>query len=442
MELQLNSALVQKLTLTPQLRQSVEILQMSSFDLTTYMQERALENPFIEISGDSFAPIQVGSSRGTASIDQGRMLQHHSSEELTLETVLLEQLNELQLDKTVYRLCKLIIGSLDERGYLAKEMGWMAEQMATSMETVRMATGIIQLMEPYGVAAASLEECLLIQMERLGEKDSLVLELVKHELNHIAQGRLLQLASKYSVSLTEIQTAVDKISMLNPNPGAAYQQEKIHYIKPDLLLKCQPDGSYELGILEASTPTVTISSIYMDMMKCQHDKNTAQYLRNNWKAAKWLLQSISQRKSTLLQVGQAIFAYQTDFCMSGTSQMRPMSLKHIAQKVQLHESTICRAVNGKYVRTPWGLFELKHFFTSAIRHTDGEDVSALRVKDSIRHLIKEEDKAAPLSDQKITDLLRRDGILIARRTVTKYREQLHLYTAAERKRQRSSCKFK
>lgn len=438
MELTLSAVQTQKLSITPQLKQSMEILQMSSLDLNAFILEQTADNPFVELNSDHYKARtrQISGSVSTAQSDW--WLNRSYDSEVSLEMTLLEQLNFLQLDRLVYRLCILVIGSLDENGYLIQQKEWIADSTGVTLEQVDHAVLIIQSLEPKGIAASSLEECLLLQMDHQAEAGSLatgslIRDLIQNDLADIAAGKIQQLAKKYGVDTACIQQAINRITRFNPKPGSLFSTEKPQYVIPDLQLSIK-DGQMKLAIKEASVPVISLNRCYIDMMKKNDSKEVTDYLKKRWQAADWFMQCIEQRKKTLLKVAGAIFDKQAEFCRNGPAFIQPLSMKQIADVLQIHESTVSRTVSNKYVMTLWGLFKLKHFFTSSIKQQEGGFVSALQMKEQIREAISRENKRFPLSDQKITDLLQAAGFDISRRTVAKYREQIKILPAAQRKR--------
>jgi RNA polymerase sigma-54 factor len=440
MELTLSAIQSQKLLITPQFKQSMEILQMSSIDLKAFILEQTADNPFVELNSDHHN-VRTRKITGSAkSAESDWWLNRSYDSEISLEMMLLEQLNFLQLDRVTYRLCTLVIGSLNENGHLIQQQEWIADSTGVTLEQVEHAVHIIQSLEPSGVAASSLEECLLLQLDRLEDTNShapnslsLARNLICNDLADIAAGKIQQLAKKYAIDTTSIHQSIDCITRLNPKPGALYSTEKPHYIIPDLQLTIK-DGLMELAIKEASIPVISLNRFYINMMNKSDSKEVSDYLKKRWQSAEWFMQCIEQRKKTLLKVAGAIFDKQAEFCRNGHSFIQPLSMKQIADILQIHESTVSRTVSNKYVMTPWGLFKLKHFFASLIKHKEGVCVSALHMKQQIREAISNEDKMSPYSDQKITDLLQAGGFDISRRTVAKYREQMNILVAAQRKR--------
>ncbi|WP_054027518.1 RNA polymerase factor sigma-54 [Bacillus sp. FJAT-28004] len=430
MELSLNGKQEQKLLLTPQMRQSMEVLQMSVWDLSELIKQQSMDNPFIELKpAKDFSGLHQASSTG---LDWWLDVDHPN--EPALESVLIEQLTYMKLDHTVLVVCRWIIGNLDEKGYLLYDKDEISTLTGTSLRHVDEAVGVIQGLEPYGVGASTLTECLILQLRHLHNSDPLVVKLVQHDLLRIAEGKLRLLAEKYETEVAVINAAIAKIKSLNPKPGALYSREKPQYIMPDLKLM-HIAGEYKVFLVNSFLPEITLNDSYMNLMKQNVSRDIQLYLKKNWHAAKGIIDSIERRKATLLKVSSVIFELQAEFCVKGSVHIRPMTMKQIAEVLQVHESTISRAISHKYIRTPWGLFELKHFFSSSIKHADGTTISSVYTKDRIREYISAEKQASPLSDQQIASLLQSEGLLISRRTVTKYREQMNLQSSKRRKKQ-------
>jgi RNA polymerase sigma-54 factor len=418
----------QKLQITPQMRQSMEILHMSALELNDYIKQQSVDNPFIELHPAKEMPISRYA--GSAQPDWWQNLD--LSGQSTLESVLLEQLAYMELDRAALALCSWIIGNLDDKGYLLQSKEEISVVKGIPLAQVCDAVSIVQSLEPYGVGASTLAECLILQLRQQQESDLLVYSLVQHDLVSIAQGKLKQLADKYETELADIKAAIATISSLNPRPGALYSREKPQYIIPDLQLR-QLEGKYEVVLEQASLPHITLNHSYHSMLEQNASKDVHRYLTQHWQAAKRLTDSIERRKMTLLRTAGVMFEMQAAFCQKGISLIQPMTMKQVAEALRMHESTVSRAINHKYIRTPWGLYELKYFFTSSIHHTDGSMVSAIYMKERMRVFITSEKPDAPLSDQQIVSLLAGEGLLISRRTVTKYREQMNIMSSMGRK---------
>ncbi len=433
MELALSAILQQKQNITTEMRQSLEILQMSYLDLNRFLLEQAEDNPFLEYTSKQWIPSQNPLQSSASMHDNDWWLNVYQDSETSLEAALMEQIKYMDFDSVMLRICKFIIGNLDERGYLMYDAEGIARHLQVGVDQVRAAIKLIQGIEPIGLAASTLEECLLIQLDYEPGEHALARSLIEFDLKEIAKGKMQQLAKKYNVSISDIQNAKDHITKLDPKPGARFNKEKPQYIIPDLILRKNQD-QYEVMVDEATVPVVSLSSFYVKMMDRNDSKEWKQYLKEQWQTAKKVIYSLNQRNLTLIRVASVIFDIQSEFCAKGPAHIIPLSMKEVANILQVHESTVSRTVNHKYVSTPWGIYELKHFFTSSIMQTNGTTVSAIQTKEQIREIIENEDCRKPLSDQKIAEKLKQAGIEISRRTVTKYREQMNILSTTQRKR--------
>lgn len=425
MEISLTALQDHKMLLTPHMRQSMEILHMSSLDLHELVKRQANENPFIELK-------YTKESRRVSTSNNDWWLNADHSASVTLESVLLEQIACMKLDRTLKILCKWIIGNLDAKGYLPYTKEEISAIQGSSFEHVSQAIQIIQSLEPYGVGASTLTECLLLQLQQMKGIEPFTLSLVQEDLHDIAKGRLHQLAVKYGTELSCIQQAIEQIKSLNPKPGAMFSREQPQYVMPDLKLKLV-EGRYTVSLENAALPGITLSDSYLRLMEQKVSQDAYRFLKQQWQAARGLMDSIERRKATLLQTACLIFEIQADFCAKGTAYIRPMTMKQVADALQVHESTISRTVSRKYIQTPWGMFELKHFFSSSMKQAGGTSVSSFYMKEKIRLAIAGENRDRPFSDQQLTELLNSKGLHISRRTVAKYREQMHLPPAAKRR---------
>lgn len=428
MEISLTALQDYKMLLTPHMRQSMEILHMSSLDLHELVKQQANENPFIELTYRKESRASCGAS--SSNNDWWHNVDHSTS--TTLESVLIEQIACMNLDSKLKILCKWIIGNLDAKGYLPYTRDEISTIQGSSLEHVSEAIRIIQSLEPYGVGASNLAECLLLQLQHMQGIEPLVRSLIQQDLHDIAKGKLHQLAAKYGIELSCIQAAIEQIKALNPKPGAIYSREQPEYVIPDLRLK-QVEGKYTVSLENAALPGITLSDSYLRLMEQKVSQDAYRFLKQQWHAAKGLMDNIERRKVTLLQTACLMFELQADFCAKGTAHIGPMTMKQVATVLQVHESTVSRTVSRKYIQTPWGMFELKYFFSSSIKQADGASVSSFFMKEKIREAIAEENRDHPFSDQQLAELLISNGLIISRRTVAKYRDQMHLPPAAKRR---------
>ncbi|GAB7386663.1 RNA polymerase factor sigma-54 [Bacillaceae bacterium] len=457
----------QKLVMTPELRQAITILQYSAQDLLGYLQQQMNENPLLEMSGGAeiasrqdivdvpppgdprkehpeidweeyFRNRFTGESVSTYRSDESgfQILDHLSSPGKTLEQHLTEQLGLVKgLSPETKKIVKYLIGNLDEKGYLDVELEDIARWLGCSRQAVEEALRTLQTFDPPGVGARDLKECLLLQLRQAEVCDPVVERIIADHLTDLAENRFQRIADALRVTVQEIQAAADMIRTLNPRPGAAFYTHPPRFIVPEVFVE-KVEGEYVVLVNENATPKLTINPYYKRLLseKRQENRQVTEYIHKKMNSALWLVRSIEQRRMTIYKVTQAIVELQRDFFDKGVSYLRPMTLKEVAERVGLAESTISRATNNKYVQTPRGLFELKYFFTTGLTTESGNLASAESVKKRLKELVDGEDKKRPLSDQKIAELLKKDGIIISRRTVAKYREELGILSSAKRKR--------
>lgn len=443
-----------KLVMTPELRQAITILQYSAVDLISYLQEQAIENPVFDLE----APREVASAKAekpTPEIDWKEIVGNRASGEYTatknestynpLDFVqqgsdsLYEHL-ERQLGYVKgftplqKKMALFLIGNLDEKGYLEVTLEEASAKLGADLLEIEDVLSILQHFDPVGVAARSLEECLLLQLEHLALDDEKIVQVVKFHLQDLADNRYQRIADKVGCTPLDVQAMADLVRTLNPRPGAAYSHADTRYVIPDVAVE-KVGNEYVVLVNDIATPRLKINSFYEKMLNQQKSQEEAkQFIHEKLNAAMWLAKSLEQRRLTLMRVTQAIVEMQQDFFDRGIDFLKPMTQKEIAEKVNLHESTISRATSNKYVQTPRGIFELKYFFTSALSTSSGESTSSESVKRRIKALIEQEDRKAPLSDQKLGEMLQAEGIEISRRTVAKYREEMMIPSSAKRKR--------
>lgn len=435
----------QKLALTPELIQAIQILQFSNQELDSYVQEQLLINPAIEQAGDKPAeefelpdPERVtGSYRGEYRRDerQQQPYERHVSNDVTLTEHLMFQLQFAPLCTSRRKAGRYIIESLDDNGYLTQSRDELAEALDVKPAELEKVLDVIHTFDPAGVGAQDLRECLLIQLESQGRLTEPKRRVISEFLEDMASNRLSVIAKKLGTDTEHIQQIADEIRTLDPKPGRAFaSQDETGYITPDVFVD-KEDGEYHVIINEGSVPHLMVSSYYRQVLReSANDRNLAEYLNDRINTANWLIKSIEQRKQTIYNVVSAVVRYQRDFFEYGSKHIKPMTLKQIAEEVGIHESTVSRSINGKYIQSPRGLFEIKYFFTSGVSTGEGDGVSSNAVKSIIREMIEQEDPKKPCSDQHMADRMMHDGINISRRTVAKYREEMGIPSSQKRKR--------
>jgi RNA polymerase sigma-54 factor len=476
MEMKHSLHLTQKpaLIMTQRLQQALKLLQVPTLELQQILKQEIMQNPLLEEvdeltdsediereeSPDEIAnqeaeepteddPIDWSEYMQDGALDRPYVPQSETTAEFlekvpvtrtTLAESLLEQLHFLDLARDHMLMAEFLVGSLDDRGWLATPLEEVAQATGRSLEECEKVLRVIQALEPVGVGARDLRECLLIQLEARREKDSLPWRLIHDQFDNLVNRRFPEIARQLKCTVEEVQAAADVVATLNPKPGLQVSAEDPKYVVPDLLVE-RVDDEYVVLLNDRNVPRLRISSAYESVLreKRNADKNstshkTREYIQGKLNSARWLIQTIEQRRRTMIKVMNCIIREQREFFDRGIAFLRPLTLQQVARQIDMHESTVSRVCSGKYVQTPRGVFELKFFFSSGLETEDGEDVSARTAKDIIKTLIEEEDKKGPLSDQRIAELLHDKGLRIARRTVAKYREQLSILPARFRRR--------
>ena len=483
----------QKLVMTPELIQAIQILQFNTQELTSYVQEQLLTNPVLETGGhgseensgtsgsgavsagtgeetnsdsrmkEAAGREDSGNSEGLSEFDwreqikesrsyddisyrqweydkneKKSSLEQYTSNEATLADNLLFQLQFVPLTDTEKKVGRFIIESLDDNGYMTLSCEEIAGACNVPEDRVCKILKEIQNFEPYGIAARNLKECLLIQLDHmeLGRETANLAETVIMEyLEDIASNRLSQISKVLNTSVQKIQQISDLIKTMEPKPGRQYaSQSSTRYIVPDVLVE-KVNDDYVITINDSSTPHLMVSSYYERLLSnAESDPELAKYLSARINSAMWLIKSIEQRKQTITNVVTAVVNYQREFFDKGPKYLRTMTLKQIADELGIHESTVSRSVNGKYMQSPRGVFEIKYFFTSGVTAADGEGISSQSIKTLIREMVEKEDAKHPLSDQEMANLLKEKDIDISRRTVAKYRDELGILSSSKRKR--------
>jgi RNA polymerase sigma-54 factor len=472
----LNLSLRPALIMTPRLQQALKLLQVPTLELQAILKQEIMQNPLLEEVDEIMesedlalenAPEEKANEEAETpseedpidwsdylqdGLDRTYVPQSETSVEFlektpvvknTLGESLIEQLHYLSLPPATLKVAEFLVGSLDDNGWLATAVEDVAEALGLPAEDIEKVLRVIQALEPVGVGARNLRECLLIQLEAREQKDTLAWRIIHDHFDHLVNRRFPEIARQLKCSVEEVQVAADVIATLNPRPGLQVSNEDPKYVTPDLLVE-RVDDEYVVVLNDRHLPRLRISSAYESVMR-NHKKGekgkpedgeakTREYIQGKLNSAKWLIQTIEQRRRTMIKVMNCIIREQREFFDKGIQFLRPLTLQQVARQIDMHESTVSRVCSGKYVQTPRGVFELKFFFSSGLETEDGEDVSARTAKSIIKTLIDEEDKKDPLSDQRIAELLHEKGLKIARRTVAKYREQLNVLPARFRRR--------
>ena len=435
----------QKLALTPELIQAIQILQFSNQELDSYVQEQVLINPVIETAGEKPAeefelpdPERVTDSyRGEYRREEKQQYpyEQHAANDVTLVEHLMFQLQFAPLCEAQRKTGKYIIESLDDNGYLTQSRQELAAGLGLDPGEIEKVLDVIHTFDPAGVGAEDLSECLIVQLAAQDRLTELKQRVISDFLEDMASNRLAVIAKKLGADTEQIQKIADEIRTLDPKPGRAFaSQDETRYITPDVFVE-KEDGEYHVIINEGSVPHLMVSSYYRQVLReSANDRNLAEYLNDRINTANWLIKSIEQRKQTIYNVVSAVVRHQRDFFEYGPKHIKPMTLRQIAEDVGIHESTVSRSINGKYMQSPRGVFEIKYFFTSGVSAGGGEGMSSNAVKSIIREMVEKEDSKKPCSDQYMADRMQADGINISRRTVAKYREEMGIPSSQKRKR--------
>jgi RNA polymerase sigma-54 factor len=352
----------------------------------------------------------------------------------TLADHLTAQLRLATSDPELIVIGEYLIGSIDDRGYLTMSDAEVAEVLQIEEAKVSAAVAVLQSLDPPGVAAHDIRGCLLIQLRGRDQEDTLAYQIVDREFENLKEKRFHEIARALRITVEQVQEAADVIATLNPRPGNEIASEDAKYVVPDLVVD-RVDDEYVVYLNDRNVPRLRISNAYRELMtQRKKGDETQEYILGKLNSAKWLIQTIEQRRRTMVKVMNCIVDQQHAFFDKGISQLRPLTLQQVVSQIGMHESTVSRVTTNKYVQTPRGVFELKYFFSSGLETSTGEDMSAKTARDIIQQLIDGEDKKEPLSDQRIADVLHSRGLHIARRTVAKYREQMGVLPARYRKR--------
>ncbi|MBN1352945.1 RNA polymerase factor sigma-54 [candidate division KSB1 bacterium] len=344
----------------------------------------------------------------------------------TLPEVLLNQLNMTQLTEREYMIGEYIIWNINEDGYLSTTVESIAENLSVDADEVEKVLNVIHYFEPVGIGARDLQECLLIQLKDKGSTNQTAIDILTDHFDDFKNKRYERIAKKTGIELKELKAVVEEIRKLNPKPGEGYINYNENYVVPDLVVE-KVDGNYQVELYDWNIPHLRINNSYKKLLldKKKTSKETKDYIKQRLESARWLINSIHQRRITIKRVMEAIVEKQIAFFEKGKGHIRPMILKDIADEIGMDISTVSRVTNGKYVQTDYGVFELKYFFSERIHGEDG-DVSNKEIKDKIKNIIEKENPKKPLNDQKIAELLKKEGFRVARRTVAKYREQMKI----------------
>jgi RNA polymerase sigma-54 factor len=456
MDYGLKLELTQKLIMTPELRQAIAILQLSSFDLCELVEQELQENPVLEIEDPPSEDLSDASTEQTAedsSQDSYEWMEYFQDDTpkgsiqdtvsgphenvgvytKTLHEHLELQLNLMALNQRERELGSYLIGCIDDNGYLICTLDEVGARLKRPYDEVERMLYVLQTFDPVGVASRDLKECLRLQLDYRQVADNLVNQIIMSFLDEVAAGRCKVIAGKLHTTPADVQAAIDIIKTLDPKPGRAFAAAgDPGYIVPDITVE-EVNGTFVILVNDTSVPRLTISSYYKKVVR-NTDLEAKKFIEGRLNAAAWLIKSIEQRRRTLYRVMEQLIHFQYDFFKQGPKYLCPLTMKKVADAIEMHESTVSRAIANKYVTTPHGLFALRTFFSASIHSSSGPDVAASQAKDELKALVASENPKKPLSDQLLSDLLSKKGIILSRRTVTKYREELGISSSNKRKR--------
>ncbi len=464
--------------MTPQLQMAIKLLQMSRLELMDTVIQELEQNPALEetletlddktasleITGNSpessAAPetdeVSIGETIQEDHVDWSNYLDEYSStgkatfeaekrelpsyesfisKKESLKDHLLWQLLMTHPGPEDEKIGSIIVGNLNDDGYLEMTLEELAATADATPEKAAEVLALMQTFDPVGVCARNLKECLLIQADFFNLGNTIVVEIIKHHLNHLENKNYKVIAKSLGIGIDELLKTVNIIKGLEPKPGRAFSDEEPHYITPDIYV-FKFEDEFVITLNEDGMPRLQLNSFYKNAVKQDGavQANVKDYLQEKIRSAAWLIRSIHQRQKTIYKVMESILKFQREFFENGVSHLKPMVLRDVAEDIDMHESTISRVTTNKYVHTPQGIFELKYFFNSSIRSYGGESVSSASVQDKIRQLIEGENPKKPYSDEKLSQILKEDlNINIARRTVAKYREFMRILPSSKRK---------
>lgn len=487
----------QRLIMTPQMQQSIQLLQMSAQELEQLAGQEVMENPFLELAEDSEGegdgeqktetadgeqaaasteevidftyssadnePVAPSAAEGeqqaegdhfsdvdvnwedfyddsesrvytpSEPVEEERDFTDFVAGRENLYDSLNWQLHVSSLDKQQTQIGEYIIGNLDDDGYLRVPLEELAEDLKCSVEDVEDVLRVIQTFDPVGVGARNLAECLIIQLENRGVKDKVTLAVVRDHLDLLQKKKFKEIAREMKIDESKVHEIFHQIGHLEPKPGRSGSVDEVKYIQPDVFVK-KVDDNYMIFLNEGKTGGLRINRYYRNLLQqADFSSKEKEFAMEKYKSAIWLIKNIEKRKSTILKVSEAVMEFQKDFLEKGTSGLCPLTLKQVAEVVGMHESTVARVTTNKYIETPRGIFELKYFFSPGLETDSGVDASSTSIKAMLAELIANENPKKPYSDQKLAEMIRAKGVNIARRTVAKYREQMRILSAKMRK---------
>ena len=450
-------------SLAPQLQQSLQILQVPLLELRNLIQAELSINPVIEEERteptledkqrehdefkeefehlakldeewrDYMAQSSAYSARSQQDEERRQFFFDSIVTNETLQQHLLDQLQTSELKPQQRKIGELIIGNIDDIGFLTVSPEEMSQNTGLDVAAIEAVLEVIQMFHPVGVGTRDLRECLLIQLRRVGKVESMEYRIVANHLEDLGKHRFPEIARRLNSTPEQIQKCADFIATLDPKPGQIFAADETNYVLPDVTIE-SVSGEWQVSLNGEQIPHLRISNTYKDLMaRDQNPADVRDYIREKIRSGKFLIKSIHQRQQTISNIAHEILGRQTEFFEKGPTALRPLTMVQVAEVVGVHETTVSRAISGKYIATPWGVFEMKYFFTPGYQTADGGTTSNTSVKNAIIELVKDENTRRPLSDKEIVDVLTERGIPIARRTVAKYRAEANILPSNMRK---------
>ena len=468
----LHTKLVQKLILTPSLQQAIKLLPMPTLELADLLNQEMVENPLLEeVPTEELQPAEQQQpekpeaqtatdkadawddadyeyffgdylddgyrSRTPSEVKELPPIENTLSTAASLSDHLMWQLSLQTEDEKLKEIGGAIVGNLDDDGYLVASVEEIAAMGDWPVADVERALQHVQTFDPIGVAARDLQECLWLQIRHLGLEGTPTEKIVTEHLRLLQNHQVPEIARRLGMTIDDLKEHIEIIRNLDPKPGSRYNPQQSQYVIPDVYV-IKVEDQYVAALNEEGLPQLRISPTYRRLLDksagtVEENKETRDYVKDKFRSALWLIKSVDQRQKTIQKVANSIINFQREFLDHGIEYLRPLVLRDVANDIGMHESTVSRVVNNKYMHTPQGVFELKYFFHSGISSSYGDSVSSVTIKQRIRKIIENEDPRKPLSDSKIVSILQKEGLMLARRTIAKYREELKIPTSNQRK---------
>ena len=424
-----------KITMTQELSQAIALLQYSAVELVAFLENKALENPLLQIDNIKNDPTYRIRKKGIGQNQKDKAwIEQIGDQRFSLADYIQPQLQDLNLTTKQKQVIKHYIDYLDDNGYFTGDLTELANHFQLTMEEAENCLAILQQLEPVGIGARNLQECLLLQIRIDPKGNELAETLVSNHFTMLAERKWKALAKILSTEINEIQKAFDYIANLNPKPGSAFHYERASYVVPDVMIVKDGD-QFVVQLFDNILPKVQFNKDYFKNLSGFQDRSLSEYLHEKRQDFHWIVRSLEQRQRTIINVTGKILEKQPQYFEKGPNYLKPMTMKEISDELGIHESTVSRTVREKYVQTPFGTVELKSFFTNAIESLSDEALSSSKVRDAMVKLINHENKLSPLSDLDMVKLLKdQEGIVVSRRTLAKYREQLGIPSSSKRKR--------